>query len=172
MEYEVKVENFEGPMDLLLFFIQRDRLNIYDIPISDITNEFLSYIKMMDVINIELGGEFVHMASMLMRIKVKMLLPESIDDVGEVEDPRTELVDQLLEYQRFKEAGDDIRLLHVEHGRCHSRGYAQKFNFTKKEKNNEKFSIFSLSMIFHDLDDFQFFEDFLKTFLHFLERKF
>ena len=151
MEYEVKVENFEGPMDLLLFFIQRDRLNIYDIPISEITNEFLSYVKMMDVLNIEHGGEFVHMASMLMRIKAKMLLPGPADDEEEIEDPRTELVEQLLEYKRFKEAGDKMHLLHAEHGRHYSRGYLQKYDFKNKESTNEDFSLFSLSKIFHEL---------------------
>ena len=77
MDYQVKIENFEGPMDLLLFFRQRDHLNIYDIPIAHITSEFLRYMNMMDTMNIELGGEFVYMASILMKIKVQMLLPIS-----------------------------------------------------------------------------------------------
>ena len=77
MDYQVKIENYAGPMDLLLFFIQRDKLNIYDIPIAQITKEFLDYMKMMEMMNIDLGGEFVYMASLLMRIKAKMLLPFS-----------------------------------------------------------------------------------------------
>ena len=80
MDYQVKTENYAGPMDLLLFFIQRDKLNIYDIPIAQITRDFLEYMKMMEMMNIDLGGEFVYMASMLMRIKAKMLLPVSGED--------------------------------------------------------------------------------------------
>ena len=87
MDYQVKIENFEGPMDLLLFFIQRDRLNIYDIPIAHITKEFLGYINMMDTMNIEMGCEFVYMASLLMKIKAKRLLPVSEDDSVEIKDP-------------------------------------------------------------------------------------
>ena len=108
IDYQVRVENFEGPMDLLLFFIQRDRLNIYDIPISEITNEFLDYVKMMENMNIELGGEFVYMASMLMKIKVKMLLPRTDNNEEEIEDPRLPLVERLLEYKRFKEISQEL----------------------------------------------------------------
>ena len=92
MDYQVKIDKFEGPMDLLLFFIQRDKLNIYDIPISHIAKEFLDYIKMMESMNIDLGGEFVYMASLLMKIKAKMLLPLSDEDEEQIEDPRTPLV--------------------------------------------------------------------------------
>ena len=88
MDYQVKVDNFEGPMDLLLFFIQRDKLNIYDIPISHIAIEFLDYMKMMEFMNIDLGGDFVYMASLLMKIKAKMLLPISDEDEEQIKDPR------------------------------------------------------------------------------------
>ena len=109
MDYQVKVDNFEGPMDLLLFFIQRDKLNIYDIPIAHITKEFLDYMKMMDMMNIDLGGEFVYMATLLMKIKAKMLLPVPDDDEEQIEDPRTSLVQRLLEYQQYKKVSEDLR---------------------------------------------------------------
>ena len=102
MDYQVKVNNFEGPMDLLLFFIQRDKLNIYDIPIAHIAKEFLDYMKMMNIMNINTGGEFVYMATLLMKIKAKMLLPVSDEDEEAIEDPRTSLVQRLMEYHQYK----------------------------------------------------------------------
>ena len=86
MSYEIKLEQFEGPLDLLLFFIHRDKINIYDIPISHITHEFLEYINMMGLLRIDMGGEFILMSSMLMQIKAKMLLPQSgeVDEGGEI----------------------------------------------------------------------------------------
>ena len=115
MDYQVKVENFEGPMDLLLFFIQRDKLNIYDIPIAHITREFLDYMKLMDMMNIDLGGEFVYMASLLMKIKAKMLLPVSDEDVEQIEDPRTPLIQRLLEYQQYKKVGEQLQEIYTDH---------------------------------------------------------
>ena len=114
--YKIKLPNFEGPFDLLLYFIQRDELNIYDIPISKITEEFLTYIKIMQQFDIELAGEFIVMSSHLMYIKTQMLLPRpKTDEEGEeIEDPRTELVEQLLEYKQIKEAAEDINELHQE----------------------------------------------------------
>ena len=103
MDYEIKLENYEGPMDLLLFFIQRDKINIYDIPIHKITDEYLKYIDMMKLLKIEVAGEFILMASMLMRIKSRMLLPRPSESEEE-EDPRAELMRRLQEYQRFKKA--------------------------------------------------------------------
>ena len=94
-------------MDLLLFFIQRDKLNIYDIPISHITKEFLDYMKMTKIMNIDLGGEFIYIASLLMHIKARMLLPISEEDKEQVVDPRTPLVERLLEYQQY------LSLIHI-----------------------------------------------------------
>lgn len=105
MSYNVKLEVFEGPLDLLLFFIKRDEINIYDIPISYITQEYLDYLDVMKSMNLHLAGEFILTASMLIRIKAQMLLPrEQADDDQIVEDPRTELVQMLVEYQKYKEA--------------------------------------------------------------------
>jgi segregation and condensation protein A len=101
--YKVKLLKFEGPLDLLLFFIKRDELDIYDIPISRITKEFLEYLHLLQELDLEVAGDFIVMAAELMQIKVRMLLPR---EPGEVEDddPRAELVRRLLEYKRYKEA--------------------------------------------------------------------
>ncbi len=100
--YRVKLQTFEGPLDLLLFFIKRDELDIYDIPISKITKEFLEYIHLMQQLDLELAGEFILMAAELMQIKVRMLLPQEEGEEEEV-DPRADLVRRLLEYKRYKE---------------------------------------------------------------------
>lgn len=101
--FEVKLPLFEGPFDLLLFFIERDELDIYDIPISKITNDFLNYIHQLEHLNIEVASEFILVAATLMRIKSKMLLPRpQIDEQGNEIDPREELVKHLLEYKKYK----------------------------------------------------------------------
>jgi len=101
--FEVKLPLFEGPFDLLLFFIERDELDIYDIPISTITKDFLDYIHQMEQLNIEVASEFILVAATLMRIKSKMLLPRpQLDEQGNEIDPREELVKHLLEYKKYK----------------------------------------------------------------------
>lgn len=103
MSFEIKLPLFEGPFDLLLFFIERDELDIYDIPISKITNDFLDYLKHLEQMNIEVASEFILVASTLMRIKAKMLLPRpQMDEEGNEIDPREELVRHLLEYKKYK----------------------------------------------------------------------
>lgn len=103
MSFEVKIPLFEGPFDLLLFFIERDELDIYDIPISQITKNFLEYLKDLEKLNIEVASEFILVAAKLMRIKAKMLLPRpQIDEEGNEVDPREELVRHLLEYKKYK----------------------------------------------------------------------
>lgn len=103
--YQIKLPQFEGPFDLLLFFIERDEIDIYNIPISKITRDFLDYIHHQDKLNIELSSEFILFVSTLMRIKAKMLLPrKELDAEGNEIDPRQELVDKILEYKKFKEA--------------------------------------------------------------------
>ena len=104
MTYRVHLENFEGPLDLLLYFIRRDEIDIYDIPIANITEEFMEMLEEIKKMNINIAGEFIVMAATLMRIKSKMLLPRpALDEEDDIIDPRKELVDQLLEYSRFKE---------------------------------------------------------------------
>jgi len=103
--YQIKLPQFEGPFDLLLFFIERDELDIYNIPIHNIIQDFLAYIHSKGSLNIELSSEFILFISTLMRIKAKMLLPrKELDAEGNEIDPRRELIDKLLEYKRYKEA--------------------------------------------------------------------
>jgi len=103
--YHIKLPQFEGPFDLLLFFIERDELDIYNIPITKIITDFLEFIHKQEQLNIELSSEFILFVSTLMRIKAKMLLPrKELDEQGNEIDPRQELVDKILEYKRFKEA--------------------------------------------------------------------
>jgi len=106
--FKIKLSHFEGPLDLLLFFIKRDELNIYDIPISYITKEFLDYVNLIKLLDLEVAGDFILMASTLMHIKVRMLLPKEIDEKGEEIDPRSDLVKALLEYKRYKEMSDEL----------------------------------------------------------------
>ena len=122
MSYRVKLENFEGPLDLLMFFIHRDRLNIYDIPIAHITREFLDMLEMIKLLNIQVAGEFIVMAATLIQIKARMLLPRKENEEGEIiDDPRTELVQRLLDYKRFKEAAHNIQNLQQEHSMLYPR---------------------------------------------------
>jgi segregation and condensation protein A len=121
--YQIKLEQFEGPFDLLLFFIERDELDIYNIPITRITNDFLEHIHQSEKLNIELSSEFILFVSTLMRIKAKMLLPrKEVDADGNEIDPRMELVDKILEYKKYKEASlkmaemEAIRMLMVKRG--------------------------------------------------------
>lgn len=124
--YQIKLDEFEGPFDLLLFFIERDELDIYNIPITKITNDFLTFIHSTEKLNIELSSEFILFVSTLMRIKAKMLLPrKEIDALGNEIDPRQELIDKILEYKKFKEAStqmaemEAIRMLMVKRGNLH-----------------------------------------------------
>ena len=109
MTFEIKLPLFEGPFDLLLFFIQRDELDIYDIPISDITDDFLSYLKDLEKLNVDVASEFILVAATLMRIKAKMLLPRpQLDEEGNEIDPRDELVKHLLEYKKYKSVVEEL----------------------------------------------------------------
>ena len=111
--YQIKLPQFEGPFDLLLFFIERDELDIYNIPITNIINDFLVYIKEQESLNIELSSEFILFISTLMRVKAKMLLPRKELDVhGNEIDPRQELIDKILEYKKYKEAA--VRMAEME----------------------------------------------------------
>lgn len=121
--YQIKLPQFEGPFDLLLFFIERDELDIYNIPITGIINDFLGYIHQSEELNIELSSEFILFISTLMRIKAKMLLPrKELDAQGNEIDPREELINKILEYKRFKEASaqmaemEALRMLMVKRG--------------------------------------------------------
>ncbi|MGA9854286.1 MAG: ScpA family protein [Gammaproteobacteria bacterium] len=108
---EVFLEAFEGPLDLLLYLIRRQNLNILDVPIAEITRQYMAYIDLMTVIRLELAAEYLVMAAMLAEIKSRMLLPRVPIEEGEEEDPRAELVRRLQEYERYKTAAEDINAL-------------------------------------------------------------
>jgi segregation and condensation protein A len=110
MTYKVRLEIFEGPLDLLLHLIRENQVNIYDIPIASITDQYLEYLAMMKSLNIEVAGEFLVMAATLTYIKSRTLLPTVEETISEEEDPRKELVDQLLEHKRIKEAAGELKV--------------------------------------------------------------
>jgi segregation and condensation protein A len=111
--YQVKLDVFEGPLDLLLFLVRRDEVDIYDIEIGRITRQYLEYLEAMESIDVEIGGEFIVMAANLLYIKSRTLLPVDqqgpVEDEAEEEDPRWELIRQLIEYKKFKEAAGELR---------------------------------------------------------------
>lgn len=123
--YNIHLPNFEGPLDLLLFFIKRDELDIHDIPIARITAEFLEYTRVIELLDLELAGEFIVMASTLMQIKAAMLLPkeEADNSSHEEEDPRAELVRRLLEYKRYKEAAEQLHVMSAAQQYIYRRAY-------------------------------------------------
>jgi len=125
--YQIKLPQFEGPFDLLLFFIERDELDIYNIPITKIINDFLEFVHKQDSLNIELSSEFILFISTLMRIKAKMLLPrKELDAQGNEIDPRQELVDKILEYKKFKEASAEMAEMEATRMLMVKRGNIQK----------------------------------------------
>ena len=127
--YRVKLSDFEGPLDLLLFFIKRDELDIYDIPIAMITKEFLEYLQYLKELNLDIAGEFIVTAAELMQIKVQMLLPRPEGEGEEEFDPRAELVRRLLEYKRWKEMAELL-----ERKQLHQRKLAYRGNFENDPK--------------------------------------
>ena len=125
--YQIKLPQFEGPFDLLLFFIERDELDIYNIPITRIIKDFLDYIHKQETLNIELSSEFILFISTLMRIKAKMLLPrKEIDEQGNEIDPRQELIDKILEYKKYKEAAAEMAAMEAERMLLIKRGNIQR----------------------------------------------
>lgn len=123
LAYTIKLPQFEGPFDLLLFFIERDELDIYNIPIAKITDDFLSYIREMEALNVDLASEFILVAATLCRIKAKMLIPRKpVDEEGNEIDPREELVRRLLEYKRYKSVLDEMRQLEEARSKREPRG--------------------------------------------------
>ncbi|RVU02127.1 chromosome segregation protein ScpA [Mucilaginibacter limnophilus] len=121
--FEIKLPQFEGPFDLLLFFIERDELNIHDIPIARITDDFLNYINQMASLNMEVASEFIFVAATLMRIKAKMLLPRfETDEAGNEIDTKEELIRKLVEYKRFKDLCEELRVFEDERLKQEKRG--------------------------------------------------
>ena len=109
MNYKIRLDIFEGPLDLLLYLVKKDHLNIYDIPIAKVTQQYLEYINFMQLLDLNIVGEFLVMAATLMQIKSKMLLPAEEMVTLEEEDPRAELVKRLLEYEKFKQVAENLR---------------------------------------------------------------
>ena len=127
--YKINLENFQGPMDLLLYFIKRDRIDIYDIPISKIANDYLEYISMMEMLDIDIGAEFIYMSTVLLQIKARMLLPNVMGEDGEeIEDPRVDLVHRILDYKRFKNASKDLDSQYESHKKKFSKGMNMKYD--------------------------------------------
>jgi segregation and condensation protein A len=125
--YRIYLPQFEGPFDLLLFFIERDEIDIHDIPIAKITQDFFGYLQDLQDMNIEVAAEFILVASTLMRIKAKMLLPRPVlNEAGEEIDPRQELVERLLEYKRYKEVLDELSGLEEAQSEREARNFAKK----------------------------------------------
>ena len=125
--YRIQLPQFEGPFDLLLFFIERDELDIHDIPIAQVTRDFLAYLQQAQEMNIELAAEFILVAGTLMRIKAKMLLPRPVyNEEGEEIDPREELVQRLLEYKRYKDVLGELARLEEAQAQRELRGYSRK----------------------------------------------
>ena len=123
--YKIRLQQFEGPLDLLLFFIRRDELDIHDIPIASIADEFLEYVRYMEEVDLDGVGDFLYMAAVLISIKARMLLPsQEVDEDGEPIDPRKELVERLLEYIRFKEATELLAEKYAERASQFVRGEA------------------------------------------------
>jgi segregation and condensation protein A len=154
--YEIKLDQFEGPFDLLLFFIERDELNIHDIPISRITDDFLDYIQKMHSLNIELASEFIFVASTLMRIKAKMLLPRPELDENENEvDLKEQLVQKLILYKQFKDVCEDLKVLESNREKLHQRANITfDLKHTKRQISEEElasFDLYKLMMVYEKM---------------------
>jgi segregation and condensation protein A len=145
--YQIKLPQFEGPFDLLLFFIERDELDIYNIPITRITKDFLNYIHSQEALNIELSSEFILFISTLMRIKAKLLLPrKEIDHHGNEIDPRQELIDKILEYKRFKQAAAEMAEMEATRLLMMKRGNLQKEMAAIGEQSGEGTEIQNITL--------------------------
>jgi len=155
LTYQIKVAQFEGPFDLILFFIERDELDIYDIPIFQMTNDFLAFIRDMKKMNIDLASEFILVAATLMRIKAKTLLPrKELDEKGEEIDPRAELVAKLLEYKKFKEVVQDLQQLADEREMMFIRGATNEekktiYNSYETEMDLDSINLYKLVKVFN-----------------------
>lgn len=137
MIYRVKLDVFEGPFDLLLFLIRKNEVDIYDIPIFKITQQFLAYIEAMQLLDLDIAGDFIEMCALLMSIKSRYLLPQNEEDEDEPEDPRMELVERLLEYKRYKEVSYDLEDLEEQRSRLHGRGYFDYIPKAEEVTNDE-----------------------------------
>ncbi len=148
--HNIHLDQFEGPLDLLLYFIRKDEIDIYDIPISKITYDYFNVIDKMNSLNVSIAGEFVLMAATLMKIKSKILIPrQELDEEGEIVDPRTDLVNKLIEYQQFKNVSDKLRMLQDEADLSYTRRLLEDSSFEKSEKMSyDDLTLFNLAELF------------------------
>jgi len=157
--YTIDLPQFHGPFDLLLFFIERDELDIYDIPIAKITDDFLAHIRGMENLEVDMASEFILVAATLMRIKAKMLLPrQELDEAGREIDPRQELVDRLLEYKRYKSVLDELQVMEAARAERSERGYVSVEVRDLAERllvdvELESVSLYKLMTVFRQLMD-------------------
>ena len=152
MTHNIQLEKFEGPLDLLLYFIRRDELDIYDIPISKITEDFIETINEWKRLNMLIAGEFIVMASTLMRIKARMMIPRvELDEDGDIIDPRTELMQQLIDYKRFRNAADLLNNMADERSQYYTRKLDMKIKDDGEDSLDSFFkevSLFDLAKLF------------------------
>ena len=156
MAYRIHLENFEGPLDLLLYFIQRDQIDIYDIPIAHITAEYLSYLDLMESLSLTVAGEFILLAATLMHIKARMLLPRPEPTEDElIADPRLELVQLLVEYQHIKAAAEQLRQLGEQRRTQYPRGIviSQGGNGVDPGEYLQDVSLYQLMAVFKEVMD-------------------
>jgi segregation and condensation protein A len=155
--YKIRLPLFEGPMDLLLFFIKRDELDVYDIPVHHITKEFLDYLRMMQALDLEVAGDFIVVAAELCQIKAKMLLPreERTEEGIEEEDPRADLVRRLIEYRRFKEMSQELGTLSEEARKLYYREYFKGDDRTVPPDAEEEENVIGNVTLFHLLTAFR-----------------
>jgi segregation and condensation protein A len=165
VSFEIKLPLFKGPFDLLLFFIERDELDIHDIPIHTITNDFLEYIHQLEKMNIEVASEFILVAATLMRIKAKMLLPRpDLDELGNEIDPREELVAHLLEYKKYKSIIGELEQMETGRALKEKRG-----NITKELRHLAEIN--NVEAELQDLDLYKLLKVFEKVMNRFEEEK-
>ncbi|EKN69659.1 segregation and condensation protein A [Neobacillus bataviensis LMG 21833] len=161
MPYQVKIDAFEGPLDLLLHLINRLEIDIYDIPVAEITEQYLIYIKTMKELQLDVASEFLVMAATLLVIKSKMLLPKHEEVFDEVdsemtyeEDPRDELVERLIEYRKYKEAAHDLKTMEEERGLMYTKPPSDLSDFAKEkqpEKTDLNVSLYDMLAAFQKL---------------------
>lgn len=147
MSFEIHLPLFQGPFDLLLFFIERDELDIHDIPISKITNDFLDYLNHLEKLEMDVASEFILVAATLMRIKAKLLLPRpQLDEQGNEIDPREELVAHLLEYKKYKSVVSELAQMEESRQAKENRGNLIKEIKKLSEVNNVEYELQDLDL--------------------------
>ncbi len=149
--FPVKIDGFEGPLDLLLYLIRNQEIDIYDIPVAKITGQYLEYVEMMQALNLEVAGEYLLMAATLLRIKARLLMPRHAGEEGEDEDPREELIMALLEYKRFKEASEKMAIMEVKERQILKRGDFSYLSPSVQETFTIDATLYDLVRAFHDI---------------------